>query len=234
MGDLMGSRRTGFIALGMMVIVVSAVGAAEQVQAAPLQAAAPAFEILLDTSEAPQFNEFGRKIKAIAEEWYPRIAAELAGEGFTPPRTVRLIFKKDYKGIAFAIGNTITFSPHWFTQHPDDYGVVVHELSHVIQSYPRGNPSWLVEGIADYIRWVCYEPHNLKVRIDPQRSKYTDSYQVAGKFLGWVEKTHGPHVVSMLNEACRKSKYSDELFKQLTGNELGVLWQNFIASLKDK
>jgi len=33
------------------------------------------------------------------------------------------------------------------------FGMVIHELRHVVQSYHRGNtPGWLTEGIADHIR----------------------------------------------------------------------------------
>ena len=37
----------------------------------------------------------------------------------------------------------------------------IHELCHVVQSYPNGNPLWVTEGIADYVRWAIYEkkPH---------------------------------------------------------------------------
>ena len=41
-----------------------------------------------------------------------------------------------------------------------DEGILIHELTHVIQPYSGGVPDWLSEGIADYTRWVRYEPHN--------------------------------------------------------------------------
>ena len=48
-------------------------------------------------------------------------------------------------------------------------GSVVHELVHVVQEYGRArrenpeatrSPGWLVEGLADYIRWFLYEPQS--------------------------------------------------------------------------
>ncbi|UJR13660.1 hypothetical protein I4U23_000672 [Adineta vaga] len=33
------------------------------------------------------------------------------------------------------------------------YNGVTHECMHVVQRYPRGDPGWLIEGIADYARW---------------------------------------------------------------------------------
>jgi hypothetical protein len=58
-------------------------------------------------------------------------------------------------------------------------------LAHVVQQYKtRGNPSWLVEGIADYMRWFHFEPptHRPKLR-NPVTAKYTDSYQTTAGFL---------------------------------------------------
>ena len=36
---------------------------------------------------------------------------------------------------------------------------MIHETCHVVQRYRgRGNPGWLVEGVADYVRFFVYEP----------------------------------------------------------------------------
>ena len=42
------------------------------------------------------------------------------------------------------------FDAQWISDHPDDFGMVIHELIHVIQAYPAAGdkPGWLVEGIA--------------------------------------------------------------------------------------
>jgi hypothetical protein len=66
----------------------------------------------------------------------------------------------------------ITISGKWITEHPDDLGMVIHELVHVVQGYPnsRHKAGWLVEGIADYIRWWRYEPEAPRPRIDPAKS----------------------------------------------------------------
>lgn len=46
----------------------------------------------------------------------------------------------------------------WVKSQPNDFGMVVHELTHLVQRYPPGSPGWLVEGIADYIRAKYFEP----------------------------------------------------------------------------
>jgi len=37
---------------------------------------------------------------------------------------------------AVTSGATIQISVDWITKHPDDFGLVIHELTHVIQNYP--------------------------------------------------------------------------------------------------
>ena len=53
--------------------------------------------------------------------------------------------------MAATSGVLITGSVKYFRAHPDDFGAMVHETVHCVQSYgDRSNPGWLVEGIADY------------------------------------------------------------------------------------
>lgn len=61
-----------------------------------------------------------------------------------------------------------------------------HELCHVIQSYPNYKAGWLVEGIADYVRFFQFEPETKIAPPDPKKSKYTDSYRTTAAFLDYV------------------------------------------------
>ena len=103
----------------------------------------------------------GAKAKTLVEKWYPIINNLLKTDGFTPPSKVKIVFKKDMKGVAYTSGNTITIAGDWIKKSPNDYGMVVHELTHVIQQYRRTKRTdgWLVEGIADYVRFFKYEPN---------------------------------------------------------------------------
>jgi hypothetical protein len=193
-------------------------------------------EVTVDTSESPDLAEWGAKAKKLVEEWHPKIAALLKSKGFTPPRTVKIVFKKDMKGVAYASGRTITIAAGWIHKHPDDYGMVVHELTHVIQSYRGGGrgAGWLVEGIADYVRFFHYEPKTKVIIPNPRRASYRDSYRTSAKFLAWIEKTHDKDIVRKLNEALRTSKYKDDLFKTYTSKTLDELWAAFVASFEKK
>jgi hypothetical protein len=193
-------------------------------------------QVEVDTSAAPDLADWGAKAKKLVMDWHPRVAGMLPSEGFKPRRAVRLVFKKDLRVPAYASGGTITISADWVRKHPDDFGMVIHELTHVIQDYGRAKgprPGWLVEGIADYVRFFHYEP-NVKIRINPQKASYRDSYRTTAKFLAWVEKQHDKELVRKLNAALRRGEYRDELFQQYTTRTLDQLWANFIAAVERK
>jgi hypothetical protein len=189
-------------------------------------------EIVIDTSRAPEMKDYGERVRGVAERWYPIIVRELPGAGFTPPRRVTIVFKP-MDGVAYTSGGTITCATKWFTEHPDDVGAVVHELVHVVQDYRKGHtPDWLVEGIADYIRWFEYEPAGARPHPNPDRAKYTDSYRTTAAFLDWAVRTYDADLVRQLNDACRRGAYRDELWKQYTGKTADELGQEWIESLR--
>lgn len=202
-------------------------------RAASDEKARPTVKVVVDTSEVPEVAEWGKKAKALVETWYPKVSELLKSDGFTPPTEVKIVFKKEMKGVAYASGKTITISANWIAKHPDDLGMVVHEMTHVVQSYPRGEPSWLIEGIADYVRFIHYEPKT-RIGIDTKKASYRDSYRTSAKFLGWVEKTHDKDLVRKLNEALRKGKYTDELFETYTKKTLDQLWAAFLVAEERK
>lgn len=90
-------------------------------------------QIIVDIAEPPQAKAWAEKAKALCEKWYPIIADYLRTEGDTPPQTVKLVFKKKMGGVAGTSGATILISARWITDHADDIGLVIHELTHVVQ-----------------------------------------------------------------------------------------------------
>jgi hypothetical protein len=192
--------------------------------------------ITFDCSDAPDLKEWGAKAGKIAAEWYPKIDKLLASPGFSPPKSVEIRFRKDFRGLAATTGDVITIQPDWIRKHPDDFGMVVHELTHVVQQYPHrrhaNTPGWLVEGIADYIRIVHYEPKAPRPRLNPDRAKYTDAYKTTAMFLEWTEKKYDKNLVNKLNAALRAGSYKDELWKDASGKSLDDLWSEFADSLR--
>ena len=138
------------------------------------------------------------------------------------------------KGVAYTSGNVITIAAKWVQRHPDDFGMVAHELTHVVQSYrdtPR-DAGWVVEGMADYVRFFKYEPDADLGRVNTGKAGYRDGYRTAAKFLSWIEKTHDKDIIAQLNQALRDSEYKESLFKKATGKSLDDLWDEFVDSEK--
>lgn len=150
--------------------------------------------------------------------------------GARPPESIALKIEKTDKGIAATAGARIVVSSHWIDKHPDDIGLVLHELVHVIQAYPPGGPGWVTEGVADYVRWGIFEGKELSWFPRPEVPQgYRRSYQVAGGFLLWLEAGKAPGIVRHLNAAMRRGQYSDDIFRKATSQSLDELWNEYVA-----
>ncbi len=187
-------------------------------------------EFTVDVSDAPDMLDWANKVARLCERMYPLINEELASEGYLPPRQIRLTLKNDYRGVAATSGGKITGSVKFFKNHPDDVGAMVHETVHVVQHYRhRGNPGWLVEGIADYIRFFKFEPGNLgAINADPH---YNGSYRTSAAFLAFVADKYDKDLVRKLNRLMRAGDYQDATFQDLTGKTLPELDAEWRQSL---
>lgn len=192
---------------------------------------APAVEVVVDTSAVPDLAKWGDEAGALVRKWHPQISELLKSEKFTPPRKVTLIFK-EMEGIAGTSGDSIAISAKWVREHPDDQGMVIHELVHVIQAYPKYEHVWLVEAIADYVRYFHFEPKKDLGPIDVKKASYRDGYGTTARFLAWAEKKYDKQLVRKLNQALRQTKYEDKLFDDYTGKSLDDLWKEFVGTLK--
>jgi len=185
-------------------------------------------EFVIDVSDAPEMQEWAERVARICERAWPMINEELRSEGYRPRTVVPMRLSSDYRGVAAVSGGRITGSVRYFTNNPEDVGAMVHEAVHVVQNYRgRRNPGWLVEGIADYIRFFKYEPGRLG-RINPQRARYDGSYRVSAAFLAYLVNEYDADLVRKLNELMRKGEYRDEVFEELTGKpleELDIEWR---------
>jgi hypothetical protein len=189
-------------------------------------------EFVVDVTDAPEMKEWAEKAARVCERQYPMICAELASDDFKPLTVIRMTLKGDYNGVAYAGGGRITGSVKYFKAHLDDVGALVHETVHCVQQYrSRGNPGWLVEGVADYIRFFRYEA--VKPRPPaPERAKFDGSYRTTAAFLAFVTEKYDPQIVRKLNAVMREGKYKPEVWKEMTGltvEELGREWQKSLA-----
>jgi hypothetical protein len=207
-------------------------------------AADGAFRFVIDSTDAPDLTEWAdQALKPVVQTWYPELVALLASDGYQAPAEVVLRFRNDMGGTpASAGGRGVNLNAEWFRreQEREALGCVVHELVHVVQSYGRAKrsdprfapvPGWLVEGIADYIRWFLYEPEKRGAEITGRRLasvRYDGSYRVTANFLDWVTRTHDKQLIGKLNAAAREGRYSEALWITWTGKsvqELGEEWK---------
>jgi len=204
--------------------------------------------VVIDVVEAPDARAWAERARTLVQAWYGKLTellatdgrdpltGEMKGKAYVPPKEIRLVFKKELNVPAYASGGTITINAAWVAQRPDDLGMVIHELVHVLQQYPgsRNKPGWLVEGVADYIRWWRYEPelHSGSGRtvVDPAKAKYTDSYRTTAKWLAWVSRKYDMRLVPCLDKAMRDGDDPMPLFEKLTNKTPDDLWKEFIAA----
>ena len=151
------------------------------------------------------------------------------------------------RGVAATSGTRIRCAAEWFRRNLEGeaVGAVFHELVHVVQQYGRARrsnpnatraPGWLTEGIPDYLRWFVYEPQTRGAEITRRnigRARYDASYRISANFLNWVTEKYSRDLVKDLNAALREGKYSEDLWKQSTGQslaELGEAWKKAMES----
>jgi hypothetical protein len=185
----------------------------------------PDCTVKMDSSEVPEMADWAAKVQRDVARMYPKICAALPGAGFKPPQTISITIKKDKKGVAGTSGANISLAASWFKAHPEDTGAVIHELVHVIQSWPKPDPGWLCEGIADYVRFWMYEPPANRPKVNFERDNPRKSYRVTAAFLAWAQNKHDKQLVTKLNAAGREKTYTDDLFRQLTSKTIDELWE---------
>ena len=215
-------------ALGMPCVTSADEPQAKQEAGVTTTDEAPTTQIIINTDKAPSMAEYGERVKTLGDEWLPKIEAMLPSDGYESPRSITITFDDEMDGVAYATGGNIYCASKWFRERPEDIGAIVHEIAHVVQGYPRGTPGWLVEGIADWVRWFQYEPKDKRPTVTAERAQYNASYRTRAAFLEWARSTYADTLVVDLNAACRAGEYRPELWVDLTGHtveELGAEWK---------
>jgi hypothetical protein len=198
------------------------------------------YRIVFDTTEVADLKPWvDSTLKPACQTWYPKIVAMFPSQGFDAPRRLTITFHAEMDGVAHCSGTHIHCAAKWFRENlkGEAAGAVVHELVHVVQQFgrtrgSRRNPGWLVEGLADYVRWFLYEPESQRPRPDPQTARYTDSYRTTGAFLAWLVEKHGQGVVTSLNATLREGTYTPAVWERVAGATVDDLWAEYVKTLK--
>lgn len=203
------------------------------VSAAAAKPATSRLVVVVDSSKTPDIEAWATKAKTLVEKWHPRLSRLLASPGFTPPMEVTVVFS-EIAGPAGTAGNRIEVSAPWVRKHPEDEGMLIHELVHVIQSYPKYDPTWLVEGVADYVRFFVFEPKTKIGPPNPARSSYKEGYRTTAAFLDWMVRKHDRKFISKVNRALREDTYTSKLFEESGGKPLDDLWHDYVAERQNE
>ncbi|MFI5385483.1 MAG: basic secretory protein-like protein [Fimbriimonadales bacterium] len=203
--------------------------------------AGPSKPVVVTDDDKKKLDELAKTYQKVAKNNYDLIVRTLHCESARMHDEVHIVVTYRYNGVAATSGSgfggrqnvpTIQVSAKYALAHPDDIGMVVHEMVHVVQSYPTYDPSWLVEGIADYVRWFFYEPVDKRPHPSPAKATARDSYRTTAAFLFWASEKYSKDLVPKLNDAFQANQYKESLFKDLTGKTLDELNAEWIASLK--
>jgi len=165
------------------------------------------------------------------DESWADTAALLYTDGFITPNKVNVVYRSgpNVTGVAATGGGEMTVNVAWARAHADDTGLTVHEVAHVVQAMSAYDPVWLIEGTADYVRWVKFES-KFPYKINPQTATYHDSYRTTAAFLAWCELHYDSRLVSKLNRDTRFGAYTNDKFKQYTGKDVDTLWSEFLVA----
>jgi hypothetical protein len=189
------------------------------------------FDVRVDTRAAPALAFMQDVIPEVIAKNFPKMWEKLGTDRTHMPATVRFTMRHNIDYPAYASGGGVTFSAEWFTERPGDLGCIVHELSHIVQSYdkqPEGT-GWISEGLADYVRYYCAVDTNgwgIQVPYRPGM-KYTEGYGTAAGFFYFVEKTYDPKIAVKLGHSLKYGDYTPDLWKDATGKTLDELWEEY-------
>jgi hypothetical protein len=176
-------------------------------------------------------SKYGRKAQATAEAAYPKILKLLdtTGRGTT---IIQIIVANDLQPHDGKIAWTNTsWDPNTVrgdicipaqSANPDDLGMVVHELMHVVQVGYRDCPNWLVEGIADYVRYYWFDPISRRPR-PGAGSNCTDGYGTTAAFLDWTAHRYAPNLLRNLDQGFRSGVSAEAIFRSATRKTIDQL-----------
>lgn len=188
-------------------------------------------QLSVDNQQQTLSQELVMKIKKLIQDTYPKLLKQYNPNA---TKTIEVVVDTDYKGVAYASGTKIVVNPEWLEKNPEDYDLFTHEIMHLIQAYPNNSgPSWLTEGIADYVRakyGINNQAANWSLLDYNSSQSYTNSYRVSARFLVWIEKNHDRNFVKKIDKHLREGTYSADLWQKYAGVSLDELWEDYAAN----
>jgi hypothetical protein len=193
--------RAGLVAVAAMVLVAAtALGSAPKAEAAVI--------CNVDSSAIPANLTRARRYAGetgtgrCTAAWNRIVGRVVAGR-YTPPGAVLVAFVARPYGRdrpAATLGNRVEVNYNYVDTNYTDWGVLTHELTHVIQSYPHGQV-WVAEGIADWARYDAGQP---PPNHGPSPScagghNYVEGYECSAAFFKFLNRRFGGAVLQDVN-----------------------------------
>ncbi len=146
--------------------------------------------------------------------------ASLVGRSTVPE--IRVEVSPAGEWAAWTSGRTVTLNAGWFARHPDDVGGLLHEVAHAVMEAPgQAGTSWLIEGIADYVRDALgFDASWTFAHHEPGMA--TAGYQTTAHFLLWFEARR-PGTVAEIARRLSAGTYHPDVFEELCGAPLEAL-----------
>ena len=185
--------------------------------------------IICDTNHAPA----GAVSNAVAVFFtdYPRIGPLLGVPATSMPRRLELSFATNLPPNvpAHTVGTRMTVAASHAERHPGDLrGLLIHEWTHTVQAYPRPDPGWLTEGLADAVRLLLSPADDAwrkRIESTPRdQTDYTHGYGEAARFLLWLRDQGHPALLADLNAAMHARTFHDTWWAEQTGKPLADWW----------
>ena len=173
-------------------------------------------------------------LRPLIASWHLRLVREFGSRELRIPDEIKVRFSADMGGNSVQTSSDeIVINAEWARKRLENEvpGVVIHELMYLVQQYKNNYPSWLQQGLADYVRWYLFEGSESACDFPDWNSgevRYDGSYRYTANFLNWVSKKHGSSVIKKLNTECRAGRYREGLWQELTGRsaaDLGAEWK---------
>jgi hypothetical protein len=186
-----------------------------------------------DSAEQKALEAWSGVLARLADGWWRTITTRLASPGFTPVDQITIDFDDIHIPGAPALtrGSVIEVDARGLLarlRDPDALAMISHEMVHVAQRYPHA-PGWLVEGIADYMRYYVLIPDDPGRAFQARGATWHDGYQASAGFLDWAEQGR-PGTVTRLNAALRAGEDGEALLRETVGQPLPQAWTAYIES----
>ena len=188
----------------------------------------------VDYSGFPSEKGYATHVISLVENTMPKV--RLIHGGRSPGEALNVIFARNCKWPAATEGKKIFINLDHFDKIAEIYGsrdaddgAIVHEIDHAIMWAPRydENTSWLIEGIADFVRDKLGFQREAKgtflgSKAHFEQGKALGAYQTSAHFLMFLEKIR-PDIVQELTQAMIDETYSEELYLKYFGKSLKAL-----------